>query len=384
MQTNIRANYINDIEILRAFAILLVIFGHLKGFLWKLNVPFTKEIYACIGGGKGVDLFFVVSGFVIAKSILPKLQEAASTQGFFRQSITFWIRRFWRLAPSAWLWLVIPVLLCIVFNQSGAFGTLKGNLAGLAAGFLNVFNIYFANIFGAGEYHNALFVHWTLSLEAQFYLILPLIIFFARKRLDIVLFILVILQLFIFNKQILVVLRTDGFFIGVLIAIWQMRKATYKDFEPTFLRHAGARFVFIGLILLGLMVMSGDLHIVPKYLNKSIAAIVSAAAVFAASYNRNYFVRTNWSKTVLLWIGSRSYAIYLIHIPVYKFVWETCFRLYPGFPNRDDWLLPTLLFTISSLMLTFIISELNFRFIEEPFRIKGRNIGKNYLNNRKE
>ncbi len=379
MKQNIRSNYIGDIEILRAFAIILVMLGHFKFFLIRLQVPYTNEIFSYVGGGTGVDLFFVISGFVIARSLLPKLQETQTTQHFFRQCITFWIRRFWRLIPSSWLWLLIPLFLFLLFNQSGAFGTLKGNFAGLIAGLLNVYNIFFTLTFGNAEYTNATFVQWTLSLEAQFYLLLPFIIFLSRDKLKIVLLVLVLLQLVMIRTRWLLILRTDGFFIGVLIAMWQQGKSTYKDFEPTFLKSPLARIIFIGIILLGLMTMGGRLHIVPPGYRVAIASIISAIAVFAASYNQNYFIRIPWLKAVLLWIGSRSYAIYLIHIPVYKFIWEIYFRSFTNLPKHEHWLLLSTLFFATSLLLTFLISELNFRLIEEPFRLRGRAIAKNYF-----
>ena len=327
-----RSNFIDDIEVLRAFAILLVFFGHLKSVMFYLHVPYAREFYSIFGGGKGVHLFFVISGFVIGKGLLPKLEGIDTTSAFSRISIAFWIRRFWRLTPSAWLWLIIPFFLCLTFNQFGHFGTFKGNFAGLAAGFLNVFNIYFDNIFGNGEYSNGMFVHWTLSLEVQFYFILPFIIYFARKRLPLVLILLVVLQLFIFSKQLKGVLRTDGFFIGVLLAIWQQRNNSYRDFDPFFLNNSTARMLFISLLLFGLMVMSVRLNIVPNFYRVSVALIISTFAVWAASYNKDYLVRTKWMKAIFLWVGSRSYVIYLIHIPVFLFMKELYSHYFPKVP----------------------------------------------------
>ena len=181
MATNYRSNYIADVEILRALAILLVMFGHIKRYLILFEIPYIKELFNYLGGGKGVQLFFVISGFVIAKSLIPKLEKSSSKVEFFRLSIVFWIRRFWRLIPSAWLWLFIPFLLFILFEKTGEFGTLLGNFNGLFAGLLNIFNIYFWKIFGNEEFNNSMFVHWTLSLEIQFYTILPFIIFLQKK-----------------------------------------------------------------------------------------------------------------------------------------------------------------------------------------------------------
>ena len=379
MEQKIRSNYIDDIEVLRAFAILLVVFHHAKEMGYVLGIPFTNEFYTYFGGGRGVDLFFVISGFVIAQSLLPKMQEVGNRSTFLRETVTFWIRRFWRLIPSAWLWLFIPVLFAISFNQSGVFGTFKGNFLGLAAGILNVYNFYFISIIGCEEYLNSNFVHWTLSLEAQFYFVLPFILYFFRKRLASVLLILVMIQLFWFRNKWMLISRMDGFFLGVLIALWKQRKLGFAMLEPKILDKAWARVLFTGFLICALVVLSGKLHILPRSYKVSMSTVVSAVAVVVATFNKDYFVKSKWLKKVFLWIGARSYAIYLIHIPILHFMIEFYSRQFPKVQHHDQWELLALLFLTFWILLTAIISELNFRFIEEPFRRMGRRIAKNYF-----
>ena len=377
MRQNIRSHYIGDIEILRAFAILLVVFHHASKAGYFLGIPFTKEFFHYFGGGKGVDLFFVISGFVIARSLLPKLQGAVDRSAFLRQAITFWIRRFWRLAPSAWLWLLIPVFLAFFFNASGTFGTLKGNFAGMAAGILNVYNFYFVSIFGDPVYGNTNFVHWTLSLEAQFYFILPFVIYFSRNRLEALLLILVILQLLIFRNKWMLIARMDGFFLGVLIAYWKQNSLGFSLLEPKILNSAWARGFFSCLLIFALLVVSGKLKILPQPYKVSMAALVSGIAVIVASFDKGYIIRSKWLKKVLVWIGARSYGIYLVHIPILHLMIECYIRQFPKFQQHDQWGVLVALFVFLWLLLTTIISELNFRFIEEPFRKTGRRIAKN-------
>lgn len=72
-------------------------------------------------------------------------------------------------------------------------------------------------------------------------------------------------------------------------------------------------------------------------------------------------------------------AIYLIHIPVFLFVEEFFAPYIPNFEQHDQRLFLMTLASVACLGITFIISELNFRSIEQPFRKKGRLIAKNYI-----
>ena len=204
-----------DIELLRAMAVLGVLFHHLQDSLFAASVPLLHTI---TGFGQlwwGVDLFFAISGFVIARSLIPALQGCSTRQEYWQQTRNFWLRRAFRLLPSAWLWLALMLLGCLFLNHSGAFGTLHANVQATLAGVAQYANFRFAESFMRFEY-GASFVYWSLSLEEQFYLLLPLLILVCRKRLVWVLLALVAVQLFTWRSALLMSIRTDALALSLI------------------------------------------------------------------------------------------------------------------------------------------------------------------------
>ncbi|MCX7079186.1 MAG: acyltransferase [Pseudomonas sp.] len=357
---------IMDIEALRAIAILCVLFHHLQDSLFAGPVPFLEAITARFQLWWGVDLFFAISGFVIARSLIPALQGCTSREEFWQQARNFWIRRVFRLLPSAWLWLGLILLASLFLNQSGAFGTLHANLQATLAGFLQFANFRFADSFFRYEY-GASFVYWSLSLEEQFYMLLPLFVLVFRKRLVWALLVLVALQLFTLRTPWLMVIRTDALALGILLAIWSGRPS-HARWEPTLLRHPWLGvplLIGVGLIL---SVLGTEPYTFASY-RIGAMAVLCAVLVWVASYNRDYLFPRGPLKNLLTWIGSRSYGIYLIHIPAYFLVRELCFRLQAmGLPSPAGHPVVTL---IVAAALIVLLSELNYRFIEKPMRNRG-------------
>ncbi|MGA0369805.1 MAG: acyltransferase family protein [Kiritimatiellia bacterium] len=132
---------IPDVEVLRGIAVLLVLLQHLNGDLFINTASHLHSPFHYWSGWVGVDLFFAISGFVIARSLIPQLQVSKDRSSRRRIVLSFWIRRAWRLFPSACLWLAIILFLVIFFNRSGVFGTLGANLAATWAGLFNYANI---------------------------------------------------------------------------------------------------------------------------------------------------------------------------------------------------------------------------------------------------
>ena len=117
-----------EVEVLRAIAVLMVLVEHIPFNLvfWPSRV--AGQILWPSGLWDGVDLFFAISGFVIARSLLPRLAGVTDWMNFTRVTLVFWIARAWRLLPSAWFWLTAPLVLCLVFNHSGAYGPISAQL----------------------------------------------------------------------------------------------------------------------------------------------------------------------------------------------------------------------------------------------------------------
>lgn len=358
---------IDDIEILRAAAIIFVVIEHMHLNLFIWGTPALNMFFQYFGGWTGVDLFLVISGYVIAKDLVPQLQESESRETFFSRAVIFWTRRFWRLVPSAWTWLAVILLAAVFFNRSGAWGTISNNVESAIAGFLHVANFHVALLYGK-EFPGATFVFWSLSLEEQFYLLLPFLVLVSGRKLPFVLGLLVVAQIFLErDTPLLALVRTDGLFLGVLIALWS-RLPSYPLFKPVFLRHPGVAVIVIPAML-GMLACVGSTGLFVTVFRYGLVTCIAGFLVWAASYDEDYFARPRWLKVPLLWVGTRSYALYLTHLPSYFLTREIWFRLEPtGTRFNTDY---TYQFLATALIVLVCLSELNYRLIESPARKHG-------------
>ncbi|WP_157807030.1 acyltransferase family protein [Algoriphagus formosus] len=151
---------------LRALAFILVFLYHTESSIF----PF---------GWIGVDLFFVLSGFLITRILISSLDSNISLKKYLK---VFYTRRILRIFP---LYYLTVIFFIIVFPFLSQFFQTSTNHNGLADDLI-WFIIYFQNfIIGfRGEYFNPGFLNhfWTLSIEEHFYLFWPFILYFFRKK----------------------------------------------------------------------------------------------------------------------------------------------------------------------------------------------------------
>jgi peptidoglycan/LPS O-acetylase OafA/YrhL len=219
---------IGELEVLRTVAILMVLVQHLPFNLLFWGSKYLAPIFRS-GTWSGVDLFFAVSGFVIARGLLPQLEGVRDFRKFLHITVTFWIRRAWRLWPSAWFWLAAPLILCLVFNRSGVYGGLLVNWQMAMACLANLANFYVAEhvIYHSGG-HATAFAQWSLSLEEQFYLLLPFAAWLLRRHLAVLMGALLIFAFFSSLSGFMLNIRSGAFAAGVLLAI-ASRHPAYAD-----------------------------------------------------------------------------------------------------------------------------------------------------------
>lgn len=369
---------IDDIEALRAVAILFVVFSHLPGlFFWgTTKIDFIHPYFAF---WDGVDLFFAISGFVIARDLVPKIDAAAnrSNESRWRTVIAFWIKRAWRILPSAWLWIALTLAGAIFFNRSHAFGHVLTVFTGSIAALLQVANFRMWDCFYTPYGCATNSIYWSLSLEEQFYIVLPIACLFLRQRVVWLLAFAVISQIFIPREpaQFAWVIRSDALALGALLAI-ASRKNTYKLFEPKFLA-SGWMFIIPVALIVALAALPAEgpkRPFVP--FSTGLIALVSAALVFIASFNRNYITRISVIRKPLAVIGTRSYALYLVHFPAYAAAHEIWFRLEPpGTIFGGSYILRLFL---TALVIIVVATELTHRCIEIPMRRRGRAIAHSF------
>ena len=158
------------------------------------------------------------------------------------------------------------------------------------------------------------------------------------------------MQLLLVRTPLLMVVRTDALALGVLLAMWSVQPS-YQRFQPTFLRRP-----WVGtsaLIVIGLLMsyLATDPFSASHYRIGAIA-ILSALLVWIASYNRDYLLPAGRLQRLMAWVGSRSYGIYMIHIPAYFLVREVIFRLQAaGLPSPAGHPIVTLLFAFGLIVL---------------------------------
>lgn len=360
-----------EIEYLRAVSILLVLVGHVIWLSPYIGEAVTPS-FRYLSFGVGVDLFFCISGYVVSRSYVDYFDRYAGSGNFWAAARGFWLRRAYRLLPSAWLWVLVGISCSLYFNQSGAFLSVEQNLKSALA--VLTFTANIAHMYEALAPNN---VYWSLSLEEQFYILLPFFLLLMRTpRSRIIALLLIVLVQFPLSRnpfgdtvaQYLASFRIDGFAWGILIYLFSQSES-YQRWRPTLLARYRVLALSVTVFLLFLLV-AVPAQLYSSSLHMGLVAMLAACLVWLASYDRGCSFGFGGPNKVLGWLGSRSYAIYLIHMPVFKLVHELAVRYLLAVDQPyGPALVPYLL--AGSTVLIIALAELNFRFVEEPMRRLG-------------
>ena len=359
-----------EIQALRGFAVLGVIMHHMYGNLLTHPHRALDWAHARLDYWTGVDLFFAISGFVIARSLLPTLKRCPTRSRAATVVGGFWIRRAARLWPSAWLWLAIILLASIVFNRGGFFGSIQANIWSTVCGVLNVANYRFSQAFMRYEY-GASFAWWSLSLEEQFYFLLPLAAMVAGRKLSWLLLAIVALQLPFVRGVLGMFVRTDAIALGVLLAL--MSNDTWRRTGLVVARIPRPVTTIVVLCLLTTLGMLGTEEWTLFRFRIGSVALISVTLVFFAAQDTGRLIAEGFLRRGLVWIGTRSYALYLIHIPAMFAVREFWFRL----GGANDYLQ-----VLTAVPLMLALADMNWRWLEQPFRAYGGRVADRFVQRR--
>ncbi len=352
-----------EIERLRAVAVLLVMLGHARG-ISEILPPLLKHTWV------GVDLFFVISGYVVSLSLarlLPDLSQP-KLKARFRAAGTglkrFYLRRVHRILPLVTFWFIVSFFLAWHFE--GAPGSSLGTpervfREGLL--FLSLLYNYFR------PEPSVLGHLWSLSVEEQFYLLLPVLFIAApnrRSRLAVA-FGGVLTVIFIFRPFTPIPIaedytshrRFDQLFLGVLLAMIQLhslRAGPAERLRPVLLR------TLLPSMLIVLLWTTPALLSFETFQRIGYTAIglVALSLVYLASRQEGFIFGRGLFARVLEYLGSRSYGLYLAHVPVGHFLSTV---LSGGAP-------PLAVYFGASIAA----AELTYRFVEEPFIRRGRRV----------
>jgi peptidoglycan/LPS O-acetylase OafA/YrhL len=335
--------YRRDIDGLRAVAVLAVVLFH----AFPALLP---------GGFIGVDIFFVISGFLISGILLADLQR-----GDFRFS-RFYARRVKRIFPA----LVLVMAACLAFGWLALFPDeykqLGKHVVGGASFAANLF--YWAQVgyFDTAAETKPLLHLWSLGIEEQFYILWPAVLLLAWKRRLNLLALTAAVALLSFLLNVLGVShhasatfyspasRAWELLLGAALACVQLRSGSATPpakFAPNVLAGAG-----VALLALGLALVTRERHF-PGWL--ALLPACGALLVIGAG-PQAWFNRVVLSNRLMVWVGLISYPLYLWHWPLLSFA------------NIVESHTPAPAIRAGAVALAVLLAWLTWRLLELPLR----------------
>jgi peptidoglycan/LPS O-acetylase OafA/YrhL len=334
-------SYRPHLDGLRALAVLVVLSSH-----WLRDAGISDYF---IHGRYGVDLFFVLSGFLLTSILLKQKNQGLST---FKAIKGFFVKRALRLFPAFFL-MLFGLLAIDHFTNFWLWS--EGN--GI------YYFTYTANFlfFFEGHQNPSLNHLWSLCVEEQFYLFLPWLILLFTRRTNAVLFSLLIgislISMSVFDGIHRVMLHGNLSTLGLGVLLAYFYEPVKSLLENSVLR----RSLILGFLLLSLLTSL----IWPTPLHELFVGAFFALIVASANMNLDTSPWTLLDNRSLIFIGKISYGLYLFHRPIPHLLNATLLRLNLEFSPY------LLMFTYCVLLL--IITLFSYYFIERPFmKLKSR------------
>jgi exopolysaccharide production protein ExoZ len=280
------------LQILRGFAAWMVVYYHyMQIFHGFQSQSFVGDFFSS-HGMLGVDLFFVLSGFIMCKCVVDKKC----------QPFEFFLKRLLRITPTYWFYTLLTVLIIEIFNERYLLSSYDGHTL-----FLSLFYISSENPSGTGCFPT-LTVGWTLNFEMLFYALLSTCILVARARA-------IYLCSFLLLIFPLLPSATDECHCiwarGDLLFEFVLGMALYKIclWSGKIPKNANL-YICITLLLLSLVLFPHT----GEYL-KAKLLFCTATVGFFALFER-HLKQDNWAVSKLSLLGDVSYSTYLCHVPI--------------------------------------------------------------------
>ena len=334
-------NYRYDIEGLRAIAVLAVLAYHVVPWI----VP---------GGFVGVDIFFVISGYLITRNIWKDLQQGEFSFG------TFYAKRIRRLFPALTVVLLFCALVVILVGLPGE--THEFGWSAISAT-LYVSNHYFLSIdsyFDSSLAMNPLLHTWSLSVEEQFYIVFPALLVLLHRRTRTWTFAILcglLVGSFVFSELLIHSAEAAAFFIAPS-RFWQFLIGALIALKPTMLlqRRWMELIAWVGLILISLSIAYFSEETPFPGIYAVIPTLGSACLIYAGQ-QQGLFIGGLLKNAVASFFGKISYSLYLWHWPLIVF-YKLEFSPEPS--SSERYLL---------IIASIVVSYISWRFIEQPFRV---------------
>ena len=383
MASHSSSRRVPELDGLRGVAILLVVLFHYfyyypattyqpAGLVRNVFLRFERSISL---GWTGVDLFFVLSGFLIGGILL----DVRSSPSYFK---TFYLRRFYRIVPLYYVWILIYFVAVLLAGSlfkadTASFeGIAPSSRLYLLPAFLQNFGVV-----GYSRFARAWFgPTWSLAVEEQFYLIAPLVIRLLSKRrlywiLGVVIFSAPLLRLLVRSRipaagfepaYELMPCRADALAMGILAALLWRSDA----FRSWLSDHAFLLYGIVVMSLAGVLVLDSYSPMYWSFAMESIGytwiagfyAGILLLALGAPSGPIARLARIGWLRE----LGRVSYCLYIIHVGV-SYSCQALLRA--GARNEGSW--QTVLANALAALIVFLIARLSWTYFERPLLRRG-------------
>jgi peptidoglycan/LPS O-acetylase OafA/YrhL len=344
--------YRSEIDGLRTIAVLSVIFYHAQ------ILVFGHDLFK--GGFVGVDIFFVISGYLISRILLSELFEKGKIS-----FLHFYERRARRILPILFTVFLVSFPLAYKFSHLLPHQFVEYAQSIVSATFFgsNIF-FYFTNTqYGAEDSLIQPFLHtWSLGVEEQFYILFPIVLLlaykFAKNHLVTIIAVLILISLTYADWQ--STKNTQLNFFMLTSRIWELGIGSLLAFYE--LKYGRVKHELLNqtMPLLGLAMIT---HAIVFFNNQTphpsvitLLPTLGTALIILYSAKQTDMVGKVLSWKPIVGVGLISYSMYLWHYPLFAFARIADFN---GLQNNEKlWL----------ILLTILLSTISYFFIEKPFR----------------
>lgn len=328
-----KSNFRYDINALRALAVVSVLFYH-------FNLPFFQ------GGFSGVDVFYVISGYLMTKIIL---------DGFAREQFsltTFYKKRIQRIIPALTFMIIVVLTFCFFTYMPDDYQEVARNGSGSLLFVSNFIYAFTGSYFGNSADNNVFLHTWSLSVEWQFYLLLPLALLFVNRYLKNdrkKYFKLCLIAIVVIFAGALVVTRyrPNMSFYLLPTRSWEMLAGGLAFLTQTNLSTRRRKVLSITgfiILLIGMVFLHKDMKWPGLY---TLIPVAATYLIIVCNVNDFAILKTG----IIQFFGKISYSLYLWHWPVFVV------GNYLGAPS-------TPLYAFLGILLSIGLGYLSYRYIE--------------------
>ena len=351
-----------QIDGLRGIATIIVVLFHYFNNSYSNNFElnlFERVISKITSfGWSGVNLFFVISGYLIGTILL---KNKNSTNYFS----TFYARRFLRIVPLYFIFLIVFIFFNSLFKDSSLILFEKPIPVWQYFLFVQNFSMSHLGHFGP----NALTPSWSLAIEEQFYLIAPIMVFFLRKKnvLLIVTLCLIVFSIFFrinsdnwYMEYTHFLSRVDSLSIGLIIAIFSLNSNEMVVLSKK-------RNLIIFIIIFTCLLFG---YAICKQINHTfISYFFGGVLVFSFRLKDDTFLYKILVNKVTLFLGKHSFFIYLFHQLINGLLFAYIFNSNPVLNTTNNYLVEIL-----AVLLTMFLAVISFKFYESKFIAIGQSL----------